>query len=103
MNIVDKCREIISSLSDANQQLVTKMLAAPNAETWDEARRVAISQAPLITLEMAVKRISNENEPVTAIPDPFTIYRALRYAAEKSVHYAKREIEQTTDIVTSVS
>jgi len=91
MNIIEQCREIISNLSDTNQQLVTKMLAAPTTETWTEARRITISQAPLITLEMAVKRINGE--PADQVPDPFTLYRALRYAVEKSSHFASRSLQ----------
>jgi hypothetical protein len=88
LNIIEQCKELFDSLSEPNQKLIARMLTSPNTETWLEARRIVISSAPLITLEMAVKRISNS--PVSNVPDSFTIYRALKYASEKMEHYQRR-------------
>ena len=88
MNIIEQCREFLSAMPEAQQSLVVRMLTAPTEDSWLHARKLVVSQTPLITLEMAVRRISNQ--PVSEIPDPFTIYRALAYAVEKANHYQKR-------------
>lgn len=82
MGLFEQCKELYADLSSSSQRLLTLMISAPCAETWIEARKLVICSEPLLTLEMAVKRVSNKS--IKEIPDSFTIYRALRYAAERS-------------------
>ncbi|MDH5378818.1 MAG: hypothetical protein OEX00_10875 [Gammaproteobacteria bacterium] len=90
MKLVKQCQDLYGDLSISNQRLLTQMLESPSEEIWFKARKIVISPNPIITLEMAVKRITNGslNEP----PDPFTIYRALRYSIEKAAHFKNRQM-----------
>jgi hypothetical protein len=67
------------------------MIQNPSVETWEIARRIVVSPAPLLTLDMAISRVC-ENK-LKGIPDSFTIYRALDYAVKKHHQYLSRPID----------
>ena len=90
MNIVRKCQDLYGELSPSNQKLLQLMLSNPSEDTWFRARKIVVNPAPLITLEMAVKRVSNSS--IREIPDPFTIYRALKYSIDKGELFKSRSI-----------
>ncbi|MDH5229332.1 MAG: hypothetical protein OEY38_04680 [Gammaproteobacteria bacterium] len=93
MSIIEQTKELYANLAQTQQTLLGQLMADPNAETWYNARKIIISAAPLITLEMAVKRVRNDS--VNTIPDLFTLYRALGYAKERSEIYASLLNENT--------
>jgi hypothetical protein len=79
MPIVNRCTGIDGcALSPLNRQLLKAMLAGADRYTWRRARRMIICAAPLTTLGMAVHRVSSHNLLADTVPDPFTVYRALR-------------------------
>lgn len=88
MKLIDKCRDLCGTLSDANQHLIESVLAQPCAQSWEMARLVVISPAPLLTLDMAVNRVSGKLGD--ELPSSFTLYRALDYAIKKREHYLNR-------------
>lgn len=61
-----------------DRALIQRLVREGDPELWRQARHVVISPAPVVTLGMAVTRISPQ--PVTGVPDAFTVYRALRHA-----------------------
>jgi hypothetical protein len=59
--------------------MLEQLLDRPNQCRWERARGLIIRDAPIITLEMAVKSVCRDTLARGA-PDPFTLYRALRHA-----------------------
>lgn len=94
MSVIDQCRDAYGCLSDANREVLEQALERTDEDIWARARRVVISATPMITLGMAVRSVSRQ--PPEAVPDPFTVYRALRYAVERRQEFIKRFSE--TDI-----
>lgn len=97
MRLVEKCRDLCGILSPANQRLIEQMLDNPTHETWELVRRVIISPAPVLTLDMAVNRVSGKRDG--NLPSPFTIYRALDYAIKKREHYLRGPSAQSSEAV----
>lgn len=86
MMVVDYCAGMDGTLSANNKTLIEGMLHGGDGPTWQLAREIVISPLPLMTLGMAVKRIAR---PIIAesIPDPFTIYRALRFSMARRAQF----------------
>ena len=63
-----------------------QLLEQPAQCIWERARGLIIRDVPIVTLEMAVKSV-RRNFDADSLPDPFTLYRALRFA----VDYETRE------------
>ena len=95
MKLVEKIRDMSGVLSVANQQLIEQMLDQPTLETWQQARHVIISPAPVLTLDMAINRIAGKRD--NRIPSPFTVYRALDYALKKREHYLRKPSSQSSE------
>ena len=91
MKLVENCKDLYGTLSESNQNVINDLLQHPAVETWEIARRIVVSPAPLLTLDMAVSRVV-ENK-VTGCPDQFTIYRALDYAIKKHQLYLERPLD----------
>lgn len=86
MTVVDYCAGLDGTLSANNKLLIENMLHGGDAPTWKMARDIVISPLPLMTLGMAVKRITR-NVLTEDIPDPFTIYRALRFSMTRCAQF----------------
>lgn len=79
MRSVERCRGPYGRLSDRRRALLEQLLQRPSQRSWERARGLIIRDAPIITLEMAVKSVRRNADGYRA-PDPFTLYRALRHA-----------------------
>ena len=86
MTVVDYCAGMDGTLSANNKSLIEGMLLGGDAPTWQMAREIVISPLPLMTLGMAVKRVAR-SKLATDIPDPFTIYRALRFSMTRRAQF----------------
>lgn len=85
MTVVDYCAGIDGTLSACNKGLIEHMLSGGDLSTWLQAREVVISPLPLMTLGMAVKRVTRS--AIIEVPDPFTIYRALRFSLNRRTEF----------------
>lgn len=81
MHIIDQCRDPYGPLSNPRRALLEQLLRAPDQQLWDRARGLIIRPIPLVTLENAVKAVQKQVD-IMKSPDPFTLYRALRYAVD---------------------
>jgi hypothetical protein len=87
MQILDQCRDMYGSLSKSNRNLLAAALQGMDKPLWLKVKRVVIANRPIMTLEMAIKQVTNKS--ITEIPDPFTVYRALRYAIDRQTRRKK--------------
>lgn len=83
MHIVEHCRDPYGKLSESRRALLVRLLQAPDQRIWERARGLIIQAAPIVTLEMAVRSV-NRNLDANHAPDPFTLYRALRFAIKQA-------------------
>lgn len=68
-------------LTSVDKSLLNRLLKNTTAESWEAARQIVLAQIPdKMTLEDAVRAVSIFGWRYT-VPDPFTIRRALRFAA----------------------
>jgi hypothetical protein len=81
MHIIDLCRDPYGKLSAARKALLVQLLNAPDRCTWERARGLIIRDVPFVTLESAVRSV-RRNCDADRTPDPFTLYRALRFAVD---------------------
>ena len=81
MLIIDQCRDPYGTLSDSRKALLEQLLEAPDRCLWERARGLIIRAIPIVTLESAVRAVSGKAD-VDQTPDPFTLYRALRFALD---------------------
>ena len=81
MHIVERCRDPYGKLSASRREVLEHLLARRDQRLWERARGLIIRAVPIITLEMAVNSVRRHNDPSGA-PDPFTLYRALRFAVD---------------------
>lgn len=79
MRIVERCRGPYGRLSERRRAMLEQLLQRPSQNGWERARGLIIQDAPIITLEMAVRSVQR-NADLRRAPDPFTLYRALRQA-----------------------
>ena len=78
MGMLDQCRDLYGPLPAHRKALIRRFLESPEQDTWDQARQVIIARRPVMTLGMAVRAVTRTDGP--AVPDPFTLYRAIKYA-----------------------
>ncbi|WP_455205200.1 hypothetical protein [Kaarinaea lacus] len=83
MHIVDQLQGLDGKLSPGNSQLLKKLLHYPERQLWDSAKNIIIGNRPIITLNKAVKCVTSANVEIDGAPDPFTVYRALRFSLNK--------------------
>ena len=83
MHIIEKCRDPYGSLSSHRKAMLEQLLEQPDQRIWERARGLIIRAVPIVTLEMAVRAVST-NIDARGTPDPFTLYRALRFAVDQS-------------------
>ena len=88
MHIIDRCRDPYGKLSATRRALLKQLLNVPDRLNWERARGLIIRDIPIVTLESAVRSV-RRNAAADRTPDPFTLYRALRFA----VDYESREAE----------
>jgi hypothetical protein len=81
MQIIDQCRDPYGKLSSQRKRLLEHLLRRPDQWVWERARGLIIRDVPIVTLEMAVQSVRPSND-ANRPPDPFTIYRALRFAVD---------------------
>ena len=81
MHIVDLCRDPYGKLSAARRSLLKQLLTAPDRRSWERARGLIIRDVPIVTLESAVRSVRRDSN-IERTPDPFTLYRALRFAVD---------------------
>jgi hypothetical protein len=81
MHIVDLCRDPYGKLSPERKALLQRLLNAPDRCTWERARGLIIRDIPIVTLEDAVRSVRRHCD-ADRTPDPFTLYRALRFAVD---------------------
>ena len=81
MYIVDQCRDPYGQLSKSRKSLLEQLLQQPDQCTWERTRGLIIRDIPIVTLEMAVNSV-RRNSDAEQLPDPFTLYRALRFAVD---------------------
>jgi hypothetical protein len=81
MHIIDQCRDPYGKLSKSRRALLEQLLENPAQCAWERARGLIIRAVPIVTLEMAVKSV-RRNSDADSTPDPFTLYRALRFAVD---------------------
>jgi hypothetical protein len=81
MAIIDRCRDPYGTLSDSRKALLEQLLEAPDQCLWERARGLIIRAVPIVTLENAVRSVRRGRD-AGQVPDPFTLYRAVRYAVD---------------------
>lgn len=82
MTISNKGKLLLQQLSEQQAQLISRLLANPTEEIWFQARPILLCSNPFLTLEMAVKRVSDRS--LKDLPDTFVILKALSYAWDKA-------------------
>jgi len=90
-----QCRNLLGPLSPDVQQRLAAVLSRPTADTWDDASSIIICHSPITTLWQAWLAIcpgapktgrrstdmaENAITEWSQIPDPFTLYRAIKTA-----------------------
>ena len=81
MYIIDQCCGPYGKLSDSRKTLLEQLLKRPAQCIWERTRGLIIRDIPIVTLEMAVASV-RRNSDAEQLPDPFTLYRALRFAVD---------------------
>ena len=81
MHIIDLCRDPYGQLSAERRALLEQLLIAPDRRSWERARGLIIRDVPIVTLESAVRAVRRHPD-ADRTPDPFTLYRALRFAVD---------------------
>ncbi|HFD81164.1 MAG TPA: hypothetical protein ENK05_12355 [Gammaproteobacteria bacterium] len=81
MHIFDQCRDPYGRLSEARKTLLQRLMEEPDQCLWERARGLIIRAVPIVTLETAVRSVCR-NFDAKGVPDPFTLYRALRFAVD---------------------
>lgn len=83
MHILERCRDPYGKLSDSRKAVLEHLLEQQDQRMWERARGLIIRAVPIVTLEMAVNSV-RRNPGTEAAPDPFTLYRALRFAVSEA-------------------
>jgi hypothetical protein len=82
MRIIDDLHGIDGKLSGANKALLTQLVKQPTLALWSRARNTVICDLPLITLNAAVRAVTQGQVAFAEFPDTFTLYRALKYSVD---------------------
>lgn len=99
-SLIDQCTNLYGPLPAKIRQRIRAVLENPCQETWEEAHALIISETGMMTLWQAwiavdpkapVSRPCDRSWP--RIPDPFTLYRAIRLAVDdpKAQHRAAQD------------
>lgn len=80
MRIIDDLHTIDGRLSGANKALLTQLINQPTLALWSRARNIVVCDLPLVTLNAAVRSVTQGQVAYTEFPDTFTLYRALKYS-----------------------
>ncbi|WP_455222461.1 hypothetical protein [Kaarinaea lacus] len=83
MRIIHKMYGMNGKLSRSNIMLLNSLLRQPSLPLWHSARNMVVCDQPLITLNAAVKAVTQGKLVIGEFPDTFTLYRALKYCIEK--------------------
>ena len=83
MHIVEKLHGLDGKLSHANTDILRMLLQNAEPHLWHSAKNMIIGNRPIITLGNAVKCVTSAHVIFKGSPDPFTLYRALRFCLEK--------------------
>ena len=81
MQIIHRCWDPYGPLSNSRKALLQQLLETPDQCLWERARGLIVRAIPIVTLETAVRSV-RKNGDTRRVPDPFTLYRALRYAVD---------------------
>ncbi len=95
MRELKQCKDLYGPLSESNKRLLLQMLRRPDAGAWRMAKRIVITAAPIITLDMAVKMVAPAW--VKSVPDAFTVRRAILYALRAQREFHVREASGRND------
>ena len=87
MGIIQRIHGLDGKLSRSNSMLMNSLLHQPTLSLWRSAKNMVISEQPLITLNVAVRAVTQGQVVIEEFPDTFTLYRALKFAIEKREHY----------------
>ncbi|MDH5257200.1 MAG: hypothetical protein OEX07_04310 [Gammaproteobacteria bacterium] len=83
----DLYQELVSTLSGKHNILLTSLLCTEDLDTWEECKHLIVCPIPLLTLEMAINRVSTRSGKRSTIPTPEEIKDALIYANQKRTQY----------------
>jgi hypothetical protein len=87
MRIVEQLHGLDGKLSHANASLLERLLQNTEPHLWHSAKNMIIGNRPIVTLSKAVKSVTPAHIIFNGPPDPFTLYRALRYCLAKQKTY----------------
>jgi len=87
----DQYQELVYTLSGKHNLLLTSLLCTTDLKSWEECKHIIICSIPLLTLEMAINRVTNKDQKTSPIPSPEQINDALNYAREKQRQYLRRK------------
>ncbi len=88
MAILNQNEAFYSGIAPTQRQQLEQYLVQPNELDWERVRRLVVSPAPILTLEMALKRVAAES--CHGVPEPELVLAALRYAWAKHGQYLSR-------------
>lgn len=74
---------LLNQLPIKHQSTLIALLSYVDSESWYNAKHLIVCSNPLLTLEMAINRISNRER--NEIPDCNDIAQALAYAEKKRI------------------
>lgn len=87
MQIVEQLHGLDGRLSPGNTHLLKLLLHNPDPQLWLSAKNMIISNRPILTLNKAVRCVTPDPQSESITPDPFTLYRALRFSITKQEIY----------------
>ena len=90
MRIIQKIHGMEGKLSRSNAMLLNILLHQPTLPLWRSAKNMLIADQPLITLNAAVRAVTQGQVVIDEFPDTFTLYRALKFAIEKRERFYHR-------------
>lgn len=88
-------QDLISTFSGDHNILLTSLLCTEKPDNWEECKHLIVCSTPLLTLEMAINRVTTEKRKKNEIPSPDQIQSALNYANEKKEQYLKHSSNKT--------
>ena len=92
MTISNKGKLLLQTLSDQQSQLINQLLANTSESVWLQARPMLLCTNPPLTLEMAIKRVSDRS--LKDVPDTFVVLKALSYAWDKTTEQNEEAAKQ---------
>ena len=83
MRIVKQLHGLDGKLSRTNMSILLALMQHANPPLWQSAKNMIIGNRPIMTLGKAVKCVTPSTLQISETPDPFTLYRAMRYCLNK--------------------